>query len=236
MDTSLLIQLNPTAKIVPTKKLFYDHYAYKIKIYAPASTSLRYEAVRDYDAYIKKMIFNEAQFSIIRGVKYSTKYEDLKNASPSQLANLKKLVDENKDIIKFRTEEPNFILYSNDVALLERVIAEYATHIIDVTLPNNENHLKLLNEGNVIKNEHNEFKYKFILGNFYNMKNKSQLMNIIKSAGDDVHLTDKTLKNISSGYSYGGYMYANDNGVAMLFNMIQPGFVKKIYNMVSLSE
>jgi hypothetical protein len=236
MDTSLLIQLNPTAKIVSTKKLFYDRYAYKIKIYAPASTSLRYEAVRDYDAYIKRMIFNEEQFCIIRGFKSSDKSEDLKNANPSQLVNLKKLVDENKDIIKFRTEEPNFILYSNDVALLERVIAEYATHIIDVTLPDNENHLKLLSEGNVIKNELNEFRYKFILGNFYNMKNKSQLMNIITSAGDDVHVTYGTLKNISSGYSYGGYMYAKDNSIAMLFNMIQPGFVKKIYNMVSLSE
>lgn len=231
MDTSYWTQLNQTVKISKTKKLFFEKYAYKIKLYAPGARVLRYNSERTIKERLDLLIaqtneFYGASYYFNIAVKSNLKFSDA-----SQLEEIKSFIENNKDI-KNRIEEPYISFYSNDIEVIKTIAQFSKERTEEVSLPYSDGDLNKLLEGNVIVDRNNKFKYKMILNSVYKKEIIPVLKNIfINSDIDGISIT-KISKYLRDGYYPGGYIYTNEMHLAFLFNLAYPKMVKKIYNIV----
>ena len=235
MDTSYWTQLNPTVKISKTKKLFFEKYAYKIKLYAPGIGVLRYDSSRSIperlDLLIKKAnTFYGASYYFGVAVKSNLKFSDAK-----QLEEIKNFIQNNKDI-KNRIEEPYISFYSNDIDIL-KIAAQISKERVDeLSLPYSTSDLEKLLEGNIIVNDTNNYKYKMILNNVFKKEIIPTLKNIFINSDIDNETKKKISRHLKNGYYPGGYIYTSEMHLAFLLNLAYPNMVKKIYNIVNSKD
>lgn len=247
MDISYWTQLNPTVKVTYTKRLFHDFYAHRLKIYIPAGRLLRdtnLTRLREEQHYADRIAFLIKRANEWAGKTYYygiNKDSSLKNADAKQLNNTRLLMTELEPSVRVRIEEPHAIFYSNDIEKLKRFAQVSADRIVEITTPKNQEHHQILLDGNEIKNPKNVYKYKLVLNRMwdpsdYARESQDAIKSILENAGTDVRTTDSVIKNLSRAYFSGGYIYTNDDRLAFLMNIARPGFVKKIYNLVDLTD
>ena len=235
MDTSYWTQLNPTVKISKTKKLFFEKYAYKIKLYAPGSGVLRYSTsksiVEKLDLLIQRSNdFYGSSYYFGVAVKSNLKFSDAK-----QLEEIKNFIQNNKDI-KNRIEEPYISFYSNDIDIL-KIAAQISKERVDeLSLPYSTSDLEKLLEGNIIVNDTNNYKYKMILNNVFKKEIIPTLKNIFINSDIDNETKKKISRHLKNGYYPGGYIYTSEMHLAFLLNLAYPNMVKKIYNIVNSKD
>jgi hypothetical protein len=231
MVTSYWTQLNPTVKISKTKKLFFEKYAYKIKLYAPGIGVLRYNSSNSISERLDLLIKQTNTFygaSYYFGVSVRS---NLKFSDAGQLEKIKTFIQNNKDI-KNRIEEPYISFYSNDIEVLKIPAQISEERIEEVSLPYSDSDLTKLLQGNIIVNDANNYKYKMILNNVFKKEIIPTLKNIFINSDIDSETKKKILRNLKDGYYPGGYVYTSEMHLAFLLNLACPNMVKKIYNVV----
>ena len=231
MDTSYWTQLNPTVKISKTKKLFFEKYAYKVKLYVPGVGVLRYSTsksiVEKLDLLIQRSNdFYGSSYYFGVAVKSNLKFSDAK-----QLEEIKNFIQNNKDI-KNRIEEPYISFYSNDIEALKIPAQISKERIEEVFLPFSDGDLTNLLQGNIIVNDANNYKYKMILNNVFKKEIIPTLKNIFINSDIDNETKKKISRHLKDGYYPGGYIYTSEMHLAFLLNLAYPNMVKKIYNVV----
>lgn len=247
MDTSYWTQLNPTVKVTHTKRLFHDFYAHRLKIYIPAGRLLRdtnLTHLGEEQRYASRIAFLIKRANEWAGKTYYygiNKDSSLKKADAKQLNDTRLLMTELESDVRVRIEEPHAIFYSNYIEKLKRFAQVSSDRIIEITTPKNQEHHQILLNGNEIKNPKNSYKYKLVLSRMWDVsdyarESQDAIKSILENAGTDVRTTDSVIRDLSRSYFGGGYIYTNDERLAFLINIARPGFVKKIYNLVDLTD
>lgn len=235
MDTSFWTQLNPTVNIQNTKKAFYGIYANSVKIYAPGCKLLRSKNITSFSDRIIELIERANKF-YGSNYFYNRQRSNFENADDTQLHDLSNFIETYSKItdLKFRVEEPHAIFYSNDIELLKIVANLYGERVIEVSIPGSDAQLKLITEGNIIRSERNSFKYKITLNRAFNIQNANALADVISKSEIENSASGYLIRQLRRGKGYfgGGYFYTNDEKIVMLLNIVQPGIVNKIYNLV----
>jgi hypothetical protein len=235
MDTSFWTQLNPTVNIQNTKKAFYDVYINSIKIYAPGCKLLRDKNVTNFSDSIIELLEKVNTF-YSRNHFFKRQRSNLENADSTQLHDLSNFIKKYNKItdLKFRFEEPHAIFYSNDINLLKTVANLYGERVLEISIPASDSQQKLIADGNIIRSQKNSFKYKITLNRCFNIKNANAIADILSKSeienSASIYLISQFRR--SRGYYSGGYFYTNDDRIVMLLNIVHPGIVGKIYNMV----
>lgn len=235
MDTSFWTQLNPTVNIHNTKKAFYGIYANNVKIYAPGCKLLRSKNITSFSDRIIEMIDRANKF-YGSSYFYNRQRSNLENADDTQLLDLSHFIKTYDKItdLRFRVEEPHAIFYSNDIELLKTVANLHGERVVEVSIPGSDAQHKLITDGNIIRGQHNSFKYKITLNRAFNIENANALADVISKSEIETSASEYLIRQLRRGKEYfgGGYFYTNDEKIVMLLNIIHPGIVNKIYNMV----
>jgi len=235
MKTAMLswTKLNPTVKLVNTKKKFFNEFLYKIVIDAPGCKSviLADDAAANLEQRINHLKRTLNQYSIYA-------YETLKKLKSSNPVQIQCYIDAKKtlgDVIKVRVEEPRLTIYSNDCNELYNIAKKYPTTILEVHGPKNTNAVTALDAGNIISGISKEFSYKLMIKETWHMEPeiRNRIKNYLYNLESEIKITKGFNRFLNSPRAYyiKGYVYAKSDGVATFLNLICPGFVYKIYHL-----
>ena len=143
-----------------------------------------------------------------------------------------------KDSIKVRCEDPWVQFYTETEDEL-KVIAQSLGNeqcILSVTgpIPGTES---LLTGDKIIASQKIQHRYKIMLrdGN-YNQNIKSHILNLLESMGDEVKIPASLRYGLTREYTgmWGTFLYANDDSITTMLNLVHPGIVGKIHEVVHL--
>jgi hypothetical protein len=237
------IKLNPTVKVINTKKKFFDSYLYKAVVYAPGCRIILNKKDSDARSMLEKriQILTETKSYNYGGSWFrSTSAEKLqKEGKWDQLQFFIDNKEKFKDKIKIRVEEPHISLYSNDEQFLYDVCSSsYSTRLSEIHKPLNQTAEEVLNRGEIITSKKINYQYKILLKEcvIHDSKLKLSLSNYLYNLGDSVKATKSLYKNLNSQFSYfnGGYFYAASEDIVTFVNLICPELVSRIYKLTVL--
>ena len=253
MDSLYWTSLNPKVKLKPTNKLFWNKYAFKVKLYAPCGNYLsswlshRY---RDINAiqYINRRIHAEEKSSdyflsqhIKNRILDRQERISIHKARPTVLEILKKAKLESD--IQFRVEEPYISLYHEDEAVLQEVIQKLPKSclqecLLEVSGILDSSHAEKL-KPNVILNSKVEYKYKVFINLTANIRaHGPQILQYLETLGkENVHYTNSFKHELAvRGHAWHtvAYFYCNDVGIIDFINLICPNAcsTKQVYRLV----
>lgn len=200
----------------------------------PSSRLLHNKALSSADSYereINRLIkLSNTMYGGYRSYFYAIKKNsNIANADPKQLAKVKQFILQHENLIRFRTEDPHIIIYSNDIELLKKAANINSDRLREVSIPKSIFDYQSILDGKEIRSEGNKYQYKLILGGT-GFSDKNSIKNIITNS--DSGASDGLLRRLDSEYFSGGYLYTNDERIAFLLNIAKPGIVKKIYTLV----
>jgi len=238
-------KLNPTVKIVDTKKKFFNNYLYKAVVYAPGGRIILNKNETDANLLLaKRLQFLTETKSYNYGGSWfrSSSAENLqKEAKSDQLQFYIDNKEKFKNLIKIRIEEPNISLYSNDENQLYNFCqSSYGNRLIEIHRPLNESAETILKRGEIIVTENINYEYKVMLKECFvqDMNIKRSLSNYLYNLGDDVKVTKSLYRNLQNPNTYfmGGYFYASREDITMFINLICPDLIARIYKLTKLEK
>ena len=245
MKTAMLswIHLNPTVKIIDTKKKFFNQYLYKVTVYVPGGR-LMYDSKFTADTAMD-LIHQRVEYSKINNYSSWMRHHVLKTVKLLQDARVdqltywqdKKLNSEALDI-KLRVEEPHLSIYSNNESQLFSLIQNnYSDRLLEVHTPINDLVAKQLNNGEIFLKKVHNYQYKIVLREcrIEDLNQKLNLLDYLYNLQDDVRLTKSVKRNLSSRNRYfnGGYFYAKDDKILTFINLISPNIIAGIYKIIN---
>lgn len=240
--------LNPTVKIVATKKKFFNNYLYKVVVWCPGGRLINSRLDQDAEVLLSRRIkllsdqrtynYGGSWFSSMATI-HGKELEA--NGRADQLQHLINIKQQYKDRIKIRIEEPNVGIYCNDEGLLYSLMnANYLDRIKEVHRPMDDRAVDVLNRGEIITKKEPEFAFKVVLRDFV-FADKDVKINILDhlynlDKDDQVCLTKGITKHLGSSLHYfpGGYFYAKDEQTMTFVNLICPGLISGIFKLTKL--
>ena len=237
MDTLSWTKLNPTVNFYPTKKLFYNKFLYKVKIYCPGSRLVLSKSVDLLEKrLISRLLVPDVSYNY-GGSWWLTQQRKrlLEDANFEQLVHYFNIKNSIEDI-KLRIEEPNIDIYANNEQLLIKLVStNHPDRILEVYRPNNDNAADLLMNGEIIAHHCEKYEYKvFVKRMFFdNIQLKYTLLDHLYNYESEVKLPRGLIQNLNSSKSFfpGGYFYMNDLKVVTFISLICPEFISKIFKL-----
>lgn len=234
-------KLNPTVKLVKTKKKFYNNYLNKIVVMCPGGRIINTSANTSVDDAIQRriQILESYSHSYMRSF-YARIFEFKDTVRAEQITYYRDLLANNTSDIKLRIEEPNISLYSNDENLLYSIAqAMQPDRLLEVHSPASTKEREALIRGEIIVKEIKGYEYKIILREtvIKDIRIKFNLYDHLYNLGDDVKLTKGLQRNLGSTNQYfpGGYFYAKNDQITSFCNLICPDLIAGIYKLVNLN-
>lgn len=251
MDSLYWTSLNPKVKLRPTKKLFYNKYAYKVKLFVPCGNFLSSyisNTYRDIDAvsYIRKRLKSSTEIvsslnNPIMHQRVSAKQAYLKvyHGNPTVLEILKK--EKIETDIQFRVEEPYISLYHNDEQALKSVtdkLPNTTEILLEVQGITDSEHQKQL-KPKVILDSKIPYKYKVVIRLTPTIRQQgTEIVRYLDSLGTEhaMYPDSFRLELQHRGHSWHTvtYFYCNDKGVLDFLNLICPQScaIDQVYTLV----
>ena len=252
MDSLYWTSLNPKVKLKQTNKLFWNKYAYKVKLFVPGGnylsswTSSMYRGV-DASTYVSRRLRRAGIFPV--NVFKSSALADRINkreeklsvhlSDPTTLELLKKAKLDTD--IMFRVKEPNISLFHTDENVLKEVVQKLSRpeqRLIEVHGITNSKHAKSL-KPNVILNSEIPYNYKVYLRLTPNVRNNGpQILQYLDTLGKDNVSYPKSFKHElqlrGHGWHTVTYFYCKDQGILDFINLICPGACtsNQVYKLV----
>lgn len=241
--------LNPTVKIINTKKKFFNNYLYKIVVWCPggrlvldrtsqAAAFLLENRISYMDLYQKAYNYGGSWYGSVT----RSKSDYLKsNAKVDQLQYFIDIKQTYKDQIKLRIEEPNITVYSNDEALLYKLANNHTDRLKEVHQPSNEKAVEILNRGEIISKSEPVYPYKVQLKDFVfsDISIKHNILDYLYNLDveDEVCLTKSLVRQLSGNHSYfsGAYFYVKDEKTLTFINLICPGLISGIFKLTKIN-
>jgi hypothetical protein len=233
MATLYLTNLNPTAKIVDTKKKFFNRYLYKIVFHVPAC---RLVAMKSDCDISEQLEVRQKMYHYDRG-SYARRNNMLIGANVSQLEYFKKIVLEHEDRIKIRIEEPFLTIYADNESLLLNIADPEKSAVTEFHRPSGTAAIAALNRGECIVKTATEYTHKVVFKELaIGAESKASIYNYLTGLGDIVKMTKGCERNLRENRFWftTSYFYTKDESILTFLNLIAPGVVAGIYKLTVL--
>lgn len=236
MDTLFWQTFNPKIKFGVTKKQFYGRFLWRLELECSGSDL----ASKVYDNSDINMLAAKRKNPVSNNLFYSWRnLATLRCPTNIELVeSLRNIRLTHGDKIKLRTENPCAQIYTATEDDLKIISGELysANCAIRITGPNLGTE-ELLQHDKIINNGRIKHQYKVVLrdGN-YDVKTKAQILALLDAQDDIVKLTAGLRHGLCRPYpgTWGLFFYTNDLGIVTLLNLMQPGLVGKIHEVVCL--
>ena len=240
MDTSFWNKikpgLTPTIEFKSTKKQFFGRYLWRLEIRAECSDLIN-ACYKDMMGEVARRRLRDQSRNYGGSWRYNNvaRYDRVDYVLLQTIRNIR---DTYKDTIKVRCEDPWVQFYAETEDEL-KVIAQSLGNdecVLAVTgpAPGTE---ELLSSDKIIASKKIQHRYKIMLrdGN-YNRDIKAQILTLLDSMGEEVKIPLSLRHGLGRDYTgmWGTFLYANDESVITMLNLLHPGIVGKIHELVHL--
>lgn len=242
MDILYWTNLNQSVEIKDTKSLFYKKYLYKMEVYCPGGRSANEENIGE---ALNVRTGNQARQANYGGYWGRSARFDLANANMAQLSVLRSLILDQTGY-QVRVEEPNVSFYASNEGTLKSIIGRFdydmQSRIRYVCGPRNDQHRQLLLDNKKIfskkGNKNREFKYLVKMKDRrIDNQTKHQLARYLDSLGDLVHIPPSSRDMLNNDYGFWGvYFYSNDRSILSFVELIVPGSVSNVQEIVLVDD
>lgn len=238
MDTSFWIQCNPKIAVEHTSKKYYGKYLYKIVMYCPAGRLIDNKGPMDRELEHRKAVSKHINQSGWWGYRRN---RDLDQADITLLEVMRTIRRDSGGLgIKLRVEEPRIQIYAETESelkdLIQGPLKSFGNVIETVAGPANAEAVAVLNSGAIIRKTDNGYSHKIILRDGrYTATVKDSLLQYLSGLGYDTVLVPKScylMLGKPSGYIWNCYIYSNDPSIVTFINLIHPGLVSNIHELV----
>lgn len=226
----------PDLEFKQTKKQFFGRYLWRLEVHAECSDLV--------NPVYKDMLGEVAKRKIraqMRNYGGSWRYNQVDRYDKVDyvlLQTIRNIRDTYKDTVKVRCEDPWVQFYAETEDEI-KVIAQSLSKeecILAVTgpAPGTE---AILTGDKIIASKKILHRYKIMLrdGN-YNRDAKSQILDLLEAQGDAVKIPASLRHGLTRDYTgmWGTFFYANEESISTMLNLIHPGIVGKIHEVVHL--
>lgn len=241
MDTLFWTQSNPDIKLEYTTKKFFGKYLYKLVVYAPAGRCLE-KGWQNLEATIKHRKEISDKHLNWGGYWATTQKKNLDSMDVEFLRAIGKL-KEDLHTMRFRVEEPNIAMYGETLQELQDAVTTYFSvdqykYLKSISYPESVESAEELNKGAILRKKDYGYKYKVIFKDGkYSSDVKQTILNYILTL-DETHITRGCREQLEKPfmYTWNVFFYTNDPDVVHFINLIAPGSVSNMHELVVLSN
>lgn len=236
MDTSFWIRCNPKITVEHTVKKFYGNFLYKIVVYCPAGRLIDGKGAMTALLEHRKNVYKHINQSGWWGHRQN---RDLDHADLALLDTLRG-IRKNSSNIKLRVEEPRVQIYAATEDELVNLVLDHLQPFVkcieSVAGPSNEEAAEVLNSGAIIRKTDNGYRHKIILrdGRYTTEIKESILQYLNQLQLEQVGITTSCREMLTkpNSYLWNCYLYTNDPSITTFLNLISPGIVSNIHELV----
>ena len=237
MDIFYWTQLNPNIEFSYTKKQYFKKYLFKLDVYAPGGRQIDHSVSCVREALDHRRIRSKYYNY---GGSWRDQYDRqfLDHADADFLEQLRKIKRENKNI-QVRVEEPSLSIYAESIDDLKAVVAQFDTshvkYIERLTYPANDQQSELLKSGAILVKKPQKYAYKVMLRDGrYSLETKTQILNYLDGLEDLVKVSKGSRDMLSRSFTsmWGVFFYTNDPKVITFLNLLSPGLVLNIHELI----
>ena len=244
MATLSWTNLNPTVKIVDTKKKFFSRYLYKIVLYVPGcrlvTTTSDISMQNQLDRRLQMLA--AGNFRYLAGTRPTwgsySRISVLRGASTEQLEYFKDIIQSYDGQIKVRIEEPNLTLYADNEDILFDIAKAYTDSLIEIHRPSSLAAAEALDRGECILKKPIDYTHKVVFKESaqLSMGTKTSIYDYLINLGDTVKMTKGCQRNLTENRYWftSTYFYTKDESVLTFLNLIAPGSIAGIYKLALL--
>lgn len=242
MDTSFWTNLNPTIKIIDTKKKFFNQYLYKIVLRLPGgrltldnrglsmeSLVERREQIHNYRYFNRSQLWASMLPPLQKPEKLDT----------SRLKYYQQLFVQYQADIKVRVEEPKVSIYSHDLNLLKTIASKDSGNLVEFHCPTDAAE-QALGRGEIIIKRPSEYSYKVIVKQPANWDESTRLSIIqyLKNQKDEVKITKSLERNLQERKFWftQTYFYCKDLSTVTFIRLIAPDAISGIYKLTYIDS
>ena len=235
MDSLSWKNLAPNIEVLPTQKIFYKQYLYKLELLAHGGQSInsKYSVMHSLD--IRQRSYRSINYGGSWAVKMSY---SLAKANVEWLEYLKAFKAAVDFDCKIRIEEPRIQIYaSNEQDLLDfvkQMPSQYIEYAASITRPVNDQERELLQSGKKLLKSTPEYNFKI---NFrdgkYDLETKRNILNYLDSLEELVRVPDHARKELTKNYTntWDVYIYTKDSSITTFLQIIAPRLIRSITEM-----
>lgn len=232
--------LIPNIKILPTQKLFFKQYLYKLELLAYGGQCITTQTPIDITLEFRKKTYRTINYGGSWGAKINA---NLINADLEWLQYLQSFKHDPRVKFKIRVEEPNIQFYSSDeqelLDFVNNIDPKFKSYVVSITRPKNDEEQKLLESGKKIVKKSPAYRYKIaIRDGKYNLDVKQQVLNYLDNLGDLVRIPNHFRSEFTKSYSntWDCYIYSNDVNITTFMQLIDPYLIRTITEMASVED
>ena len=216
--------------------MMHGHYLYRLNLRANGSSILRH------NDDIAEAVENRNKNSRAYNWAGSWRRSKIETADIAVLDCIKKNLHYNEpgprvidnDQIKIRIEDPYLQFYATSeeplINLANKLLLGDNNHFVSVMMPASDEHEKLLSDGFVLRKTKVKWSHRIVLRDGrYSLETKQKIQNYLTSLGDEIKAPENFWTQLNKGgYIFGGYIYVNDPGLALMLNLINGKLVSKV--------
>ena len=151
-----------------------------------------------------------------------------------------RLIRKTSTNVKLRVEEPRIQIYAQTEDDLVNLVLDhlqpFVKNIEAICGPANDTDAELLNSGAIIRKTDNGYSHKVILRDGrYGLDVKDTILSYLDSLQIEVAGVPNSCRNMftkTTSYVWNCYFFTNDPSVTTFLNLIQPGIVSNIHELV----
>jgi hypothetical protein len=240
MDSLSWKNLVPDIEVLPTQKIFYKQYLYKLELLAHGGQSIgsKYSVAKSLE--VRERSYRAINYGGSWAVRMSY---SLAKADIEWLEYLKAFKAAVNFDCKIRIEEPRIQIYaSNEQDLLDfvgRLPEQYVEYAAVITRPANDRERYVLQSGKKLMKSTPEYNFRI---NFrdgkYEVGTKLHLLNYLDSLGDTVRVPDHARKELTKKYTntWDIYIYTKDSTITTFLQLIEPRIIRTIIEMTGTED
>lgn len=241
MDTLSWKNLVPDIEVLPTQKIFYKQYLYKLELLAYGGQSINSSHTIEESLSLRQRSYRAINYGGSWAAKLNS---NIVNADREWLKYLKIFKATVKFDCKIRIEEPALQIYAaNEQDLynfVKQLTNDYTLSFVKtITRPANEAEKQILQSGKKLLKTTPEYNYRI---NFrdgkYDLDIKTSILNYLDSLGDIVRIPTHARQELSKPYTniWDVYVYAKDPSITTFLQLISPRIIRTIIEMAGTED
>jgi len=238
MDSLFWKQINPDIVCEWTRKQYFGKYCYKLVLRAYGGRCIsenRFDTMQEAIEY-RKSNYRTLNYG---GSWRGNPLNELNLADIEFLEELQSIRNGYGNRIKLRIEEPLVQIYTQDEETLKNIALRFneagKKFVVSVATPESNEYETYLKRDVIIVKKDTGYRYKiFFRDGNYGYQTKLDIHNYLMALGADIRYPTSVERHLSSNHAWiwGCYFYAVDSSVTSALNLIQPGIVGKIHELV----
>ena len=237
MDTNYWTKLSPKIQYEVTAKQYYGRYLCKMVLEVYGGRLIDTNINESIGVALLERLDTQRSYNY-GGSWLQRRINELKSANVDQLQLLRKLKQQYRGVLKFRVEEPWLQVYAKDENALKDIASDFddftRKSIVSISTPQPGTESNLEKGKIYLKSTRIPHKYKIHLRDgMYSLQTKHQVLDYLKGV-EGVKIskgTERLLKNANT-YIWGGFFYADDMSIITFLNLISPGMVGNIHELI----